>query len=87
LRHIVLPQALRVIVPSLTNQYISLAKASSLALACGFSDLYAVAETTLNQTGRAVEVFLVLLAAYLGIDLVISLLMNGINRLVQLQER
>ena len=87
LRHIVLPQALRVIVPALTNQYISLAKASSLALACGFSDLYSVAETTLNQTGRAVEVFVVLLAAYLGIDLLISLLMNGLNRLVQLRER
>ena len=87
LRLIVLPQALRVIVPALTNQYIGLAKASSLALACGFSDLYAVAETTLNQTGRAVEVFLVLLAAYLGIDLLISLLMNGLNRLVQVRER
>ena len=78
---------LRVIVPALTNQYISLAKASSLALACGFSDLYAVAETTLNQTGRAVEVFLVLLAAYLSIDLAISVVMNGLNRLVQVRER
>ena len=87
LRRIVLPQALRVIIPALTNQYISLAKASSLALACGFSDLYSVAETTLNQTGRAVEVFLVLLAAYLGIDLLISLLMNRINALVQVRER
>ena len=87
LRHIVLPQALRVIVPALTNQYIGLAKASSLALACGFSDLYAVAETTLNQTGRAVEVFLVLLSAYLSIDLAISLVMNGLNRLVQVRER
>jgi general L-amino acid transport system permease protein len=87
LRHIVVPQALRVILPALTNQYIGLAKASSLALACGFSDLYAVAETTLNQTGRAVEVFLVLLAAYLSIDLAISLVMNGLNRLVQVRER
>ena len=87
LRRIVLPQALRVIVPALTNQYIGLAKASSLALACGFSDLYAVAETTLNQTGRAVEVFLVLLAAYLSIDLAISVVMNGLNRLVQVRER
>ncbi len=87
LRHIVLPQALRVIVPGLTNQYISLAKASSLALACGFTDLYSVAETTLNQTGRAVEVVLVLLAAYLAIDLLISAAMNGLNRLVQVRER
>ncbi len=87
LRHIVLPQALRVIVPGLTNQYISLAKASSLALACGFTDLYSVAETTLNQTGRAVEVVLVLLGAYLAIDLLISAAMNGLNRLVQVRER
>jgi general L-amino acid transport system permease protein len=87
LRHIVLPQALRVIIPGLTNQYISLAKASSLALACGFTDLYSVAETTLNQTGRAVEVVLVLLAAYLSIDLLISATMNGLNRLVQVRER
>jgi general L-amino acid transport system permease protein len=76
-----------VIVPGLTNQYISLAKASSLALACGFTDLYSVAETTLNQTGRAVEVVLVLLGAYLAIDLLISAAMNGLNRLVQVRER
>lgn len=87
LQRIVLPQALRVIIPSLNSQYISLAKNSSLAVACGYSDLYSVAETTLNQTGRAVEVVLVLLGAYLVIDLVISTLMNGVNRLVQIRER
>jgi general L-amino acid transport system permease protein len=87
LRWIVLPQALRVIVPGLNTQYISLAKNSSLAVAVGFSDLYSVAETTLNQTGRAVEVILLLLASYLIIDLFISLVMNSINRLVQIQER
>ena len=74
LRRIVLPQALRVIVPGLNSQYISLAKNSSLAVA-------------LNQTGRAVEVMLILLGAYLVIDLVISALMNGLNGLVQLKER
>ena len=87
LRRIVLPQALRVIVPGLNSQYISLAKNSSLAVACGFTDLYSVSETTLNQTGRAVEVMLILLGAYLVIDLVISALMNGLNGLVQLKER
>jgi len=84
---VVLPQALRVIVPGLNTQYISLAKNSSLAVAVGYTDLYSVAETTLNQTGRAVEVVLLLLGAYLAIDLLISLLMNGLNQLVQIRER
>ncbi len=87
LRRIVLPQALRVIVPGLNSQYISLAKNSSLAVACGYTDLYSVAETTLNQSGRAVEVVLILLGSYLVIDLLISALMNGLNGLVQLRER
>jgi general L-amino acid transport system permease protein len=87
LSRVVLPQALRVIVPALNSQYISLAKNSSLAVACGYSDLYSVAETTLNQTGRAVEVVLILLGTYLAMDLVISLLMNRLNQLVQIQER
>ena len=87
LQRIVLPQALRVIVPGLNSQYISLAKNSSLAVACGYTDLYSVAETTLNQTGRAVEVVLILLGSYLLIDLLISALMNGLNGLVQLRER
>ena len=87
LRQVVLPQALRVIVPGLNTQYISLAKNSSLAVAVGYSDLYSVAETSLNQTGRAVEVVLLLLGSYLVIDLAISLLMNGLNHLVQIRER
>ncbi len=87
LRRIVLPQALRVIVPGLNSQYISLAKNSSLAVACGYTDLYSVAETSLNQSGRAVEVVLILLGAYLVIDLLISAVMNGLNGLVQLRER
>ena len=64
-----------------------MAKNSSLAVAVGFSDLYSVAETTLNQTGRAVEVYLILLGVYLGLDLLISALMNGLNHLVQIRER
>lgn len=84
---IVLPQAFRVIVPGLNSQYISLAKNSSLAVACGYTDLYSVAETTLNQTGRAVEVMVILLGAYLLIDLGISAVMNGLNQLVQIKQR
>ncbi|MFM7229330.1 MAG: ABC transporter permease subunit, partial [Cyanobacteriota bacterium] len=87
LRQVVLPQALRVIVPGLNSQYISLAKNSSLAVAIGYPDLYAVAETTLNQTGRGIEVFLILLTVYLGFDLGISLVMNRIAHLVRIQER
>ncbi|MEB3265439.1 MAG: ABC transporter permease subunit [Cyanobacteriota bacterium] len=87
LQHVVLPQALRVIVPGLNTQYISLAKNSSLAVAVGYTDLYSVAETTLNQTGRAVEVVLLLLGSYLVLDLLISALMNGLNHLVQIRER
>ena len=87
LRQVVLPQALRVILPGLNTQYISLAKNSSLAVAVGYADLYSVAETTLNQTGRAVEVYLILLAADLGLDLLISAVMNGLNRVVQIRER
>jgi general L-amino acid transport system permease protein len=87
LRQVVLPQALRVIVPGLNSQYISLAKNSSLAVAIGYPDLYAVAETTLNQTGRGIEVFLILLTVYLGLDLGISLVMNRIADLVRIQER
>jgi general L-amino acid transport system permease protein len=87
LGRIVLPQALRVIVPGLNSQYISLAKNSSLAVACGYPDFYSVASTTGNQTGRDVEVVLILLGSYLVIDLLISAVMNGVNRLVQLRER
>jgi general L-amino acid transport system permease protein len=74
-------------VPGLNSQYINLAKGTSLAIAVGYTDLYSVAETTLNQTGRAIEVYLILLTAYLAIDLGISALMNGLNHSVQVKER
>ncbi|MBD1807318.1 ABC transporter permease subunit [Microcoleus sp. FACHB-SPT15] len=86
-RRVILPQALRVIVPPLTSQYLNLAKNSSLAIAIGFPDLYAVSYTTVNQTGRAVEVFLIIAGTYLTISLTISLLMNLYNRTVQIKER
>ncbi|NEQ29008.1 MAG: ABC transporter permease subunit, partial [Microcoleus sp. SIO2G3] len=86
-RRVILPQALRVIVPPLTSQYLNLAKNSSLAIAIGFPDLYTVTYTTVNQTGRAVEVFLIIAGTYLTISLTISLLMNLYNRTVQIKER
>ncbi len=87
LRLVVFPQALRVIVPPLTSQYLNLAKNSSLAIAIGYPDLYAVASTTFNQTGQAVEVLLLIMVTYLSISLIISLGMNLYNRSIQLVER
>ncbi|NJK53039.1 MAG: ABC transporter permease subunit [Leptolyngbyaceae cyanobacterium SU_3_3] len=87
LRLVVLPQALRAIIPSLSNQYLNLAKNSSLAVAVGYPDLYAIASTTFNQTGRAVEVMILICATYLSISLIISLAMNFYNRSVQFVER
>ena len=84
---VIFPQALRAIIPPLSNQYLNLAKNSSLAIAIGFSDLYAVSSTTFNQTGRAVEVMILICATYLSISLLISLLMNLYNRAVQIPER
>ncbi len=87
MRLIIFPQALRAIIPPLGNQYLNLAKNSSLAIAVGFPDLYAVASTTFNQTGRAVEIMILISLTYLTISLVISLLLNLYNRRVQLVER
>lgn len=84
---VILPQGFRVIIPPLTSQYLNLAKNSSLAIAIGFSDIYQVASTTFNQTGRAVEVMLLIAVTYLTISLLISLVMNFINSKVQLKER
>ncbi|HEY9636440.1 MAG TPA: ABC transporter permease subunit [Coleofasciculaceae cyanobacterium] len=84
---VILPQALRVIIPPLTSQYLNLAKNSSLAIAIGYPDIYFVASTTFNQTGRAVEVMLLLMVTYLTISLFISLVMNLYNQRVQLKER
>jgi general L-amino acid transport system permease protein len=87
MRLVILPQALRVIIPPLTSQYLNIAKNSSLAIAVGYPDIYFVASTTFNQTGRAVEVMLLLMVTYLTISLTISLTMNTLNRYVQLKER
>ncbi|HRD49041.1 MAG: amino acid ABC transporter permease [Candidatus Competibacter sp.] len=88
LRLIILPQALRVIIPPLTNQYLNLTKNSSLAAAIGYPDLVsAFAGTVLNQTGQAIECIAITMAVYLTISLLISLLMNLYNRQVALVER
>jgi general L-amino acid transport system permease protein len=88
LRLVVIPQALRVIIPPLTSQYLNLLKNSSLATAIGYPDLVNVfAGTTLNQTGQAVEVIAMTMAVYLGISLMISLWMNWYNARIALPER
>jgi general L-amino acid transport system permease protein len=79
LRHVVAPQALRVIVPPLTSQYLNLTKNSSLAVAIGYPDLVSIANTTINQTGQAIEGIAVIMAVYLTISLAISALMNWYN--------
>jgi len=86
-RLIVLPQALRVIIPPLTNQYLNLTKNSSLAVAIGYPDIVSIANTAMNQTGRAVECIAILMAVYLTISLLTSLLMNGYNKRVAIKER
>ncbi len=87
LRRVVLPQAVRVMVPPLTSQYLNLAKNSSLAVAVGYPDLVAVGGTILNQTGKSIEVILVWMAVYLSLSLVISLVMNVYNTQVKLVGR
>ncbi len=87
LRRIVLPQALRVIIPPMTSQYLNLTKNSSLAVAIGFQDLVSVAQTTLNQTGQAIEGVFATMIPYLLISLSISALMNWYNARIALVER
>lgn len=88
LRFVVVPQALRVIIPPLTSQYLNLIKNSSLAVAIGYPDFFALfAGTTLNQTGQAIEIIAITMAVYLVISLIISGLMNIYNRRMALVER
>jgi len=87
MRLVVLPQALRVIIPPMTSEYLSITKNSSLAVIIGYPDLVSIANTTINQTGQAVEGIAMIMAVYLAISLSISLLMNLYNRAVALVER
>lgn len=87
LRLVILPQAMRVIIPPLTSQYLNLTKNSSLAILIGYYDLMNVGTTIFNQTGRAVEMILLIMASYLTMSLLTSLLMNYYNRRMKLVER
>jgi len=86
-RLIILPQALRVIIPPLTNQYLNLTKNSSLAVAIGYPDIVSIGNTALNQTGRAVECIAVIMTAYLALSLATSALMGWYNRRAAIRER
>ena len=87
LRHIVLPQELRVIIPPMTSQYLNLTKNSSLAVAVGYQDIVSIANTTLNQTGQAIEAIALIMLVFLTISLGISLFMNWYNARIALVER
>ncbi|MFT8244057.1 amino acid ABC transporter permease [Roseomonas sp. BN140053] len=87
LRRIILPQALRVIIPPMTSQYLNLTKNSSLAVAIGYQDIVSIANTTLNQTGQAIEGIAIIMLVYLTISLSISLFMNWYNTRIALVER
>jgi general L-amino acid transport system permease protein len=87
LRQIVLPQALRVIIPPMTSQYLNLTKNSSLAVAIGYQDIVSIANTTLNQTGQAIDAIALIMLVFLTISLSISLFMNWYNAHIALVER
>jgi general L-amino acid transport system permease protein len=87
MRLVVIPQALRVIVPPLTSSYLSLFKNSSLAIAIGYPDLVMVSNTTMNQTGQAIEGIAIFMLVYLGLSITISVFMNWYNSRVALKER
>lgn len=84
---VVLPQAMRVIIPPLTNQYLNLTKNSSLAVAVGYPDVVSIANTTINQSGRAVECIAIIMLVYLTTSLSTSAFMNWYNQRVAIQER
>ena len=87
LREVVLPQALRVIIPPMTSQYLNLTKNSSLAVAVGYQDIVSIANTTLNQTGQAIEAIALIMLVFLVISLSISFAMNWYNARIALVER
>jgi general L-amino acid transport system permease protein len=87
LQLVIFPQALRIIVPPLTSQYLNLTKNSSLAIAVGYSDLFKIGQTMSNQTGQPLPVIILMMGTYLAISLATSLLMNLYNRRVQVAER
>ncbi len=87
MRLVIFPQAMRVIIPPLTSQYLNLTKNSSLAIAVGYPDLFAVGSTIINQAGRSVEIILIMMGVYLTFSLLTSLFMNWYNKHTRLVER
>ncbi|MDQ0323753.1 general L-amino acid transport system permease protein [Pararhizobium capsulatum DSM 1112] len=87
MRLIILPQALRLIIPPLTNTYLTVFKNSSLAIAVGYPDLVMVSNTVMNQTGQAIETIAIFMGVYLSLSILIALLMNWYNARVALKER
>jgi len=87
MRLVILPQALRLIIPPLTNTYLTVFKNSSLAIAIGYPDLVMVSNTVMNQTGQAMETIAIFMGTYLGLSIAISLLMNWYNSHVALKDR
>lgn len=87
LRMIILPQAFRIILPPIGNQYLNLAKNTSLGIAVAYPEIVAVGQTLANQTGQAMQTFLIWIAFYLGVSLVLSMIVNYYNRRLRLVER
>jgi general L-amino acid transport system permease protein len=87
LRMIILPQAFRIILPPMGNQYLNLAKNTSLGIAVGYAELTAVGQTLFNQTGATVQVVLIWMGFYLSVSLILSAIVNWYNRRVALVER
>ncbi len=86
-RLVVIPQAMRIIIPPLTSQYLNLTKNSSLAIAVGYADLVAIGGTILNQTGQSIEIVAIWMVVYLGLSLLTSVFMNWFNSRMALVER
>ena len=84
---VVLPQALRVMIPPMISQYLNLTKNSSLALAIGYQDLFSVGKIAINQAGRAVPVFILIMISYLSLSILTSFVLNIYNKRIQLVER
>jgi general L-amino acid transport system permease protein len=87
MRLVILPQALRVIIPPMTNQFLNLTKNSSLAVAIGYPDVVSISNTAINQTGRAVECIAIIMLVYLTTSLTTSGLMGWYNKRAAIKER
>ncbi len=86
-QQVIVPQALRIMIPSLNTQYLTLIKNTTLAIAVGYSDMFNISSTIINQSGRSLEVFGMMMSAYLAINLLVSYGMNWLNNHVKLVER